>query len=72
MEKVENMNNGRPINEYTFNASNCYGSVRSYLDNNSYAQNFTKNDSIPLFSETTEYKTTKKDKKTEVNKTKED
>ena len=67
------MSDDRPINKHTTDASNCYGSVRSYLDNNSYAQNVTKNDKIPLFSNTTEFKTTKKETtKTEVNKTKED
>jgi len=72
LEKVENMSDDRPTNKHTTDVSNNNGRVRGYVSDNNNAQIFTKNDKNSLFPETTQFKITKKDKKTEVEKTKED
>jgi len=69
------MSDDRTINKHTTDASNNNGRVRGHVNNNNNAQIFAKNAKNPLFSETTEFKITKKNKenKTEkVKKTKED
>ena len=72
MEKVENMNNGRPINKHTFDDGNHYGSNGGNASSSDNVQISAKASSNSLFPETTEFKNNKKDKKTEVKKTKED
>ena len=66
------MSDDRPINKHTTNASNNNGSVRGYVSDNNNAQIFAKNANNSIFPETTEFKITKNDKKTENKKTKED
>ena len=72
MEKVENMSDDRPTNKRIIDVSNNNGRVRGYVSDNNNAQVFTENDNNSLFLETTKFKITKNDKKTENKKTKED
>ena len=72
MEKVENMSDDRPTNKHTTDVSNNNGRVRGYVSDNNNAQVFTENDKNSLFPETTKFKITKNDTKTENKKTKED
>ena len=66
------MSDGRPINKHTTDVGNNNGSIRGYVSDSNNVQLSAKTNSNPFFSETTEFKITKKDKKTEVKKTKED
>ena len=66
------MSDDRPTNKHTTDVSNNNGRVRGYVSDNNNAQVFTENDKNSLFPETTKFKITKNDKKTENKKTKED
>ena len=66
------MSDDRPTNERIINVSNNDGSIRGYVSDSDNVQLSAKTNSNPLFPETTEFKITKKDKKTEVKKTKYD
>ena len=66
------MSDGRPINKHTTDVGNNNGSIRGYVSDSNNVQLSAKTNSNSFFPETTEFKITKKDKKTEVKKTKED
>ena len=66
------MSDDRPTNKHTTDVSNNNGRVRGYVSDNNNAQVFTENDKNSLFPETTKFKITKNDTKTENKKTKED